>query len=272
MVMYSAMETNLEPLENRFDIHLRIPAEFEKVFENLQKIVGDADASQGDSVLILQADTSQANDDLKDPFPVNQEVVSNMEVLAVYVWDPGAEDVVMDSCHVLSIENYSVSVPASGLFQPNHHLYPSVSVPPDPRQSTQFSAVVVYVAMETNPSVLDIFNSYSTSTMQHLVLAEISDYSTSQLKHPCVSYDLTQFYLLQYKFGGVLHGQPTEDIEFYPPLSLLRAFPWPGECIAYLQPGTYVLPASDVIMKNDLFCKQSRAETKLARLLQGFSC
>ena len=41
-------------------------------------------------------------------------------------------------------------------------------------------------------------------------------------------------------------GQPIEDIEFYPPLSLLRAFPWPGECIAYLQPGTHVLPALDV--------------------------
>ena len=45
MVMYSAMETNLESLESRFDIHLRIPAEFEKVFEDQQKIVDDADAS-----------------------------------------------------------------------------------------------------------------------------------------------------------------------------------------------------------------------------------
>ena len=81
MVMYSAMETNLEPLESRFDIHLRIPAEFEKVFEDLQKIVGDADASQ------------------------------------VYMWDPGAEDVVRDSCQLPGIENHSVSIPANGVFQ-----------------------------------------------------------------------------------------------------------------------------------------------------------
>ena len=113
-----------------------------------------------------------------------------MEVLAVYVWDPGAEDVVMDSCHVLSIENYSVSVPASGLFQPNHHLYPSVSVPPDPRQSTQFSAVVLYVAMETNPSVLDNF--VPSSIMEHFALAETSDYSSSQCQNPCESLSLPQ--------------------------------------------------------------------------------
>ena len=200
----------LELLESRFDIHLRIPAEFEKVFEDLQKIVDDADASQ------------------------------------VYVWDPGAEDVLRDSSQLLGIEDHSVSIPASGVFQPNHHLYPPVSVPPEPRQSPQFLSVVVYVAMETNLSVLD----------------KITCKVDVKIWDPGAVCWTTCLHSNTMVFSNNSTNQCYVRVTTRATNSHLRAFPWPGECNAFMQPWIFLLSRMCSMQAQILKCEELKLAAK----------
>ena len=209
-------------------MHLRIPADIEKELDVVQHMVVDAAPCQ-----VNNPHASLTKDDVQETFLVQQEVdiMCTLPIIGAVMEVSGKmpgihtvhvvrmedlEDghVVGDSYKVPGKKDPSVSELAIGNFPSGHQLYPSVYASAVPIPTLQFSGMLENAAMKTNPSVLDIFN--CSSTIQYLALAENTDYSTSQQKHPCVSLDLTQFYLLQYRFEGVLHGQPTmKTFEFY---------------------------------------------------------
>ena len=141
-------------------------------------------------------------------------------VFTAYVWDPGAEDVAGNSSAVPAKGDPSVSDPVIGVCQTDHQLHPPVSVPLEPGQSSQFLAMLVYVAMETNLSVLEKITcrvdvkiwdpgAVCWTTCLHSNTMVFSDNSTNQC-YVRVTTRATN--------------------------SHLRAFPWPGECNAFMQP------------------------------------
>ena len=210
------------------------------MLQDEQQVVVVADASHVYHTHVLQAVASWVNDDLREPFLASQEIDATVEVngqiggletdpavLAVYVWDPGAGDVAGNSCEVPGKRDPSVSDPASGECPTVQQLYPPVSIPLKPRQSPQFLAVVVYVAMETNLCVLDEITcrvdvkiwdpeTVCWKTCLHSNTMVFSDNSTNQC-YVRVTTRATN--------------------------SHLRAFPWPGECNAFMQP--WILASKD---------------------------
>ena len=229
MVMYVAMETNPEPLKSRFDMHLRIPADIEKKLDKVQNMVVNAEPCQ-----VSNPHASLTKDDvicalllIGAVMEVSGKLASLHTVPVVHVGDLEAGDVVGDGYQVPGKRDPSVSGLISGKMPAQEQPYPSVSTTPEAFHSLYYSAMSEHASVDTKPCVMDNFA--SSSSMDPFALVESSNYSVSQWSWSCLVTELHQF-----DFGSVLHGQRNEDsgITF----SHLRAFPWPGECIAFMQP------------------------------------
>ena len=123
----SPSPANADPVEGRFDIHLRIPEQVEMPVD-VRKVVDGANVCQVDYPIV----------------DVNGQIGGLETVpafLAVHVWDPGPEDIAGNSYEVSGKGDPSLYDPASVICQADHQLYPPVSVPPEPRQSPKFLAV-----------------------------------------------------------------------------------------------------------------------------------
>ena len=133
-----------------------------------------------------------------------------------HVWDPGPENIAGNSYdEVPRKEDPSVSDPASGECQAGHQLYPPVSIPLEPRQSPQFFAMLVFVAMETKASVL--------GKMTYKVDVKIWDPGAV-----CVTMYSSTMMSPDYSTNQCNVRVTTRATN-----SHLRAFPWPGECNAF---------------------------------------
>ena len=194
----SLSPTNPDPIESRFDIHLRIPVE-EEVIDEVEQVYHPTVDING-----------QIGDLETDP-----------AVLTAYVWEPWAEYVAGNSSEVPAKGDPSVSDPASGICQADHQLYPPVSVPPEPRQSLQFLAVVVYVAMETNLSVLD----------------KITCKVDVKIWDPGAVCWTTCLHSNKMVFSTNSTNQCYVRVTMRATNSHLRAFPWPREYNAFMQHG-----------------------------------